>query len=248
MGIGEKLLWHEAMHLIGNRALKISTPRGYGSGFYMGAFGENDEVGAVATARHVIKDADDWGEPIKLFHMETGQETLLPAMIDGTKRPIFTFGESDLAVIIFKIPQDWHLPPNHINKIASTKHIVEGVEVGWFGFPVIKDDKLCFFHGYVSSYLDSEGVYLVDGVSINGVSGGPLFTIDPENNNPIIAGVVSSYFPNLSTGQPLPGMSVFTSISPAVPILDALKNLHDAAQQAKKQEEGEITHLGTAGK
>ncbi len=101
----ERLLWQGAMRLIGNRALKIRTPRGHGSGFYMGAFGEGNRLGAVATALHVVKDANEWDEPIKLFHAATGQETLLPAVNpDGIKRPILVFGKSDLAVIIFTIP------------------------------------------------------------------------------------------------------------------------------------------------
>jgi len=232
--LNERLLWQGAMRLVKNRALKIRTPRGHGSGFYMGAFGENNKLGAVATALHVIKEANDWDEPIKLFHIETGQETLLPAVnSDGTKRPILVFDKSDLAVIIFTIPQEWHLPSDHIGRVASEQHMVEGVEVGWFGFPGIKADKLCFFHGYVSTYLDSEGIYLVDGVSINGVSGGPLLVI--ENNIPIIAGVVSAYLPNLAMGQPLPGMSMFTSISPAVPILNAIRDMSSAVAQADAQ-------------
>ncbi len=122
-----------------------------------------------------------------------------------------------------------------MDRVASEQHMVEGVEVGWFGFPGIKDDKLCFFHGYVSTYLEAEKIYLVDGVSINGVSGGPLLVI--ENNRPTIAGVVSAYLPNLATGQPLPGMSMFTSISPAVPILNTLRDMRSAVVQAEEQAE-----------
>lgn len=232
----ERLLWQGAMRLVSNRALKIRTPRGHGSGFYMGAFGENNTLGAVATARHVIKEAHDWGEPIKMLHVATGQEILLPAInADGTSRPILVFGNSDLAVIIFTIPAEWGLPSEHIDRLDNTQHIVEGVEVGWFGFPGIKDDKLCFFHGYVSTYLDPEAIYLVDGVSINGVSGGPLLVI--QNNRPMVVGVVSAYLPNLATGQPLPGMSMFTSISPAVPILNTLRDMASAAETAEAQKE-----------
>ncbi len=230
----EPLRWQGAFRMVRNRALKIKTPRGHGSGFYMGAFGTDRSLGAVATATHVIQEADEWGEPIKLIHIDTGLELLLPAMYqDGTKRPVITFGSSDLAVVIFTIPPEWNLPAEHINRVASEQHLVEGVEVGWFGFPGIKDDKLCFFHGHISTYLDAEAVYLVDGVAINGVSGGPLLVID--NNLPVVAGVVTAYIPNLATGQALPGMSMFTSISAAVPMLDMLRDLDDAAKKVEEQ-------------
>ena len=97
--------------------------------------------------------------------------------------------------------------------------IVVGVELGWLGFPVFAPDKLCFFSGRVSN-LDTESKqYLVDGVAVNGVSGGPAFYIRHEDKNPVVVGTVSSYYFNRqkpdgeSHDLSLPGLSVVNDVS-----------------------------------
>ena len=74
--------------------------------------------------------------------------------------------------------------------------------------------KACFFYGHISAYVEEEELYLVDGVAINGVSGGPVFVI--EESGPIIIGLVTEYRPNFSMGQSLPGMSIMRSINPLI--------------------------------
>jgi len=54
-----------------------------------------------------------------------------------------------------------------------------GVEVGWLGYPAIGPWTLCFFRGNVSAR--QEASYLIDGVAINGVSGGPVFYSTPTD-------------------------------------------------------------------
>ena len=55
----------------------IRTPRGSGTGFllYRGTFI------AIATAAHVINQANYWGEPIDIIHQQSGtQQRLFPNM------------------------------------------------------------------------------------------------------------------------------------------------------------------------
>ena len=81
-----------------------------------------------------------------------------------------------------------------------------GMEFGWLGFPRIADG-LCFFSGRVSAIVD-EAHFLVDGTTIHGVSGGPVFCI--TENGPRIVGSITTYRPNRVEDGPLPGLSFVT--------------------------------------
>ena len=50
---------------------------------------------------------------------------------------------------------------------------------------------LCFFHVYISGYLNDPPTYLVDGVALNGISGGPAL-----DNSAHVIGLVSAHIPN----------------------------------------------------
>lgn len=80
--------------------------------------------------------------------------------------------------------------------------MARGTEIGWVGFPGIAGGNLCFFRGVVSGYYDSPPTYLVDGVAVNGVSGGPAF-----DDRAHIIGLISSYIPNrVDQFTTLPGL------------------------------------------
>jgi len=75
----------------------------------------------------------------------------------------------------------------------------------------------------------------VDGVAINGVSGGPAFSINKDNEVQII-GVVSAYVPNRATGAQLPGLCVIRDVAPLQTMIKGLNNLEEAKQQEKTPE------------
>lgn len=227
----EKLAWQGALKLLQNRVFKIRSPQGHGTGFHIGNFGDNGRLYAIATAYHVLQAAHDWGEPIKIVHEETGKELL----IKESDRAILTYPNKDLAVILFTPPPDFALPATQIDLIPTGNYLISGVDVAWCGFPAIKNDKLCFFHGYISCYLDPQGDYLIDGVAINGVSGGPVFYIDNQANKPKVAGVITAYIANRATGETLPGLSMITSIAPCEETIKSLANLNQARKEAEEQ-------------
>lgn len=227
----EKIAWQGALKLLQNRVFKIRSPQGHGTGFHIGNFGIDDRLYAIATAYHVVQSVHDWGDPIKVIHAETGKEIL----IKENDRAIFTYPNKDLAVIVFVPPNDFILPNNEIDRIPSGNYLISGVDVAWCGFPAIKNDKLCFFHGYISCYLDQQGDYLIDGVAINGVSGGPVFYIDNQTNTPKVAGVITAYIANRATGEILPGLSMITSIAPCEDTIRNLANLKQAKKEADEQ-------------
>ena len=84
-----------------------------------------------------------------------------------------------------------------------------GTAIGWLGYPGLVFPELCFFHGVVSGHLETPPVYLIDGVAINGVSGGPAF--DPSG---LVVGLVSAYLPNrLHPDTTLPGLMIVTPLT-----------------------------------
>ena len=101
------------------------------------------------------------------------------------------------------------------------------MEVGWCGFPSIAPDDLCFFEGHISSYLAKEGSYLVDGVAINGVSGGPAFFPVDKQNEPIVCGVLSGYIPNITEGKSLPGVCYIRSVEAFRSLIKEYKSIDD---------------------
>ena len=60
----------------------------------------NSNLCCVATAEHVIDHADNWKQPIKLVHHETGEHIFLKE----DDRVIYRDGDKDSAVILFLKP------------------------------------------------------------------------------------------------------------------------------------------------
>lgn len=84
-----------------------------------------------------------------------------------------------------------------------------GSEVGILGFPGLVEPELCFFKGSVSGFLNQPPTYLIDGVAINGVSGGPAF-----DSRAHLIGLVSAYIPNrVDESTTLPGLMSLMPIS-----------------------------------
>lgn len=201
--------WYLAVKKLKEYIVKIETPDGHGTGFLVPTPAGRQGLRCVATANHVIQHADKWAEPICIIHPSSGRQVFLNA----TQRYIVAAANRDQAVIQFSA--SWlQSPKSDLLFSEEDKHYVEGVESGWLGFPSVFPINPCFFHGHISSYIDEEELYLVDGVAINGVSGGPVFVI--EKDGPVIIGLVTEYRPNCSTGQVLPGMSVMRSINPLI--------------------------------
>ena len=77
---------------------------------------------------------------------------------------------------------------------------------GMHGYPAIEPYTLCFFAGTVSARLENRNAYLVDGVAINGVSGGPVFHCVDSDQVQII-GCVSAYTQTGLRAKPYPAYS-----------------------------------------
>jgi hypothetical protein len=121
--------------------------------------------------------------------------------------------ESDTAIVVFDpgegdeaIP----FPEKELSLWGRDTYLRIGNEVGWVGFPAVSPEHLCFFSGRVSAFRHATRDYLIDGVAINGVSGGPTFI--PMGKEPSIIGVISAYISNRATGVALPGVAVVQDV------------------------------------
>lgn len=198
--------------------VRIWTPQGSGTGFIVSC-SKTTPLCAVATADHVINHAHYWEEPIRIEQISTGK-TLLLRQVD---RAVNTKPKTDTAAIVFE-RKDLVIPGDGIPLIGKDRHYKPGVEIGWLGFPAIPRASLCFFSGRISAWLPApEDSYLVDGVAINGVSGGPAFTVESK-----LMGVVSAYIPNRATGEPLPGLAVVRGVNHYHDLAQSFANIDQA--------------------
>ena len=195
--------WFTAVAEMKKSVVKIETPTCSGTGFAIPPPPGKEGWGCIMTAWHVIGHACSWKEPIRIIHSLSNTTVELQA----SEIAINPAQGRDQGYILF----DHAKLPNLLSarlKEGSLTWFNDGVEIGWLGYPRLYPNKACFFHGYVSSYDENIEAYIVDGVAINGVSGGPVFEI--STGLPVVVGLVTDYQPN----QNLPGISIVRSVNP----------------------------------
>jgi hypothetical protein len=113
-----------ALHIV-----RIETPRGHGTGFLC-LYNETKTFCGIATAMHVVDHADEWQEPIRIYH----QPTTKTAFLLEADRVIFSDWERDSAVILFSVDR-LKLPEEFIPIRPLQDRLSLGAEIGWLGFP-----------------------------------------------------------------------------------------------------------------
>ena len=211
--------------------VKIRTQFQYGTGFI---FWQNTDHCCIATANHVISPANQegWEQPIYITQ-PNGQELRLNPE-HRRINPNLNEGDS-AAILINKGGLD--LPSECLPLWNSSMRVPIGTEVGWLGYPVIIDEhsflQPSFFSGIISNVFPKFEQYTIDGVAINGVSGGPVFCKLNETG-PHVIGTISSYFANrvpISGGtEAWPGLAISHSFSVFEPVISELKDFDDAMQ------------------
>jgi hypothetical protein len=217
-----KKLWRQGVEIIKSHVVKIMTPRGSGTGFLC-AYTEDRKFCGIATAAHVISQSHLWEEPIRIQHYTSGEIKLLRE----PDRVVWLDFKLDTAVILF-VKEKLPLPEDILPFISEKKHLKVGEEIGWVGFPAVSSQNLCFFSGRNSFWLDDSRSYLVDGVAINGVSGGPAFYTTTKGIK--VIGSVSAYLPN-RVGV-TPGLSMISDVDQ---FLDVIKTIKDWDEAKKKE-------------
>ena len=216
--------WDQAVKTVTPHIVKIETPDGYGTGFL--AFWNHDRSWCgIATSAHVVKHADDWQQAIKIRGQ--GQPALL---LGGSDRIILLDGSTDSAIVLFA-KRELQLPEAAITLLPTKEPCGIGVDVGWLGFPDLEPNALCFFSGTVSYHLASRNAYLIDGVALSGVSGGPVIHLSGAGAVEIIGSVSAYYHADRST---LPGLLVAQGVSHFHGVAGHVRSI-DEAHAAKRQ-------------
>ncbi len=222
--------WDQIVNKFSPYIVKIETQTGHGTGF-LSLYNETKTWCGVATALHVVDHADKWKQPIKIIHQDSNESIFL----EDDKRIIYTDYKTDSAVVLF-FKDNLPFPEDLISLLPSQTPLGIGVEVGWLGFPAVAPFDLCFFSGNISARQEFRKAYLIDGVAINGVSGGPvLFSTETEGVQ--IVGTVSAYQANRATGEALPGLLIAQDVSHFHDVADHIRSLDDANKKKKELEE-----------
>lgn len=224
--------WYELIDVIGPHIVKIETQGGSGTGFFCG-HNEARLLAAIATARHVVEEADSWQQPIRIHNLTAGTDVLL----QEKDRVILSDREKDSAIVAIFNPSKvatLKLPEEPIPFVTAGYRMRVGVEVGWLGYPGIGINTLCFFSGKVSAWDFGTSAYFIDGVAINGVSGGPVFR--PVTDPPFaeIIGSITAYLPNRQISGP--GLSIAQDVTHFQNFVTTMKNRDEAARKKKEQE------------
>ncbi|MBL0211354.1 MAG: trypsin-like peptidase domain-containing protein [Holophagaceae bacterium] len=220
--------WHEAYEKVLPHILRIETPDGAGTGFLFG-YNADRSLAAIATAAHVVDRAHAWKQPIKIIHHTSGQEVFL----QGHERVVFLDRKRDSASIL--VPTGTLPLPESPLPLMDVKQIKKvGVVLAWVGFPSVAYPELCFFTGSVSAFLFNDDCYLIDGVAINGVSGGPVFDA-LTGNQPELVGSISAYISNRVGGASLPGLLRAQDITSFHEALQTVRSLDEARKMEEEQ-------------
>jgi hypothetical protein len=229
--------WEQAIAEVTEHVVRIETPTTTGTGF-LAFYNADSSWCAIATAAHVVKHADDWQQPLK-FRNRHGLATLQP-----NARAIYLDPAKDSAIVLF-LKGDLQLPQTPIAMRPMDSLCNMGATIGWLGYPTIAPDTLCFFSGRISARHPSDRAYFVDGVAIHGVSGGPVFHLTKGGGVEAI-GAISSYIPNLTTGQSWPGLLIATDVSQFHDTYQRVKNIDEANAAKARIEANLAASAGTA--
>lgn len=206
----KELRWDEAVDRVGNVVFRITAGSSGGTAFVVGLGHDKEQAqsyACLATAWHVVSDLPGTSADIQMVSAD--KKKVLSS--DRHQMGFHPLGKAgyDTALIVVNtghaLLEEAELAP----LFPFESVLARGADVGWLGFPGLAQGELCFFHGFISGYLNDPPTYLVDGVAVNGVSGGPAF-----DNRAHLIGMVSSYLPNRVDKQTtLPGLLAVTPIN-----------------------------------
>jgi Trypsin-like peptidase domain len=201
-----ELPWYEVAERVGRATFRLYTDKSMGTGFLLLAGSRPEQhIAVLATAYHVVDDVVT-GTTMRVCD-QTGREVVRSA--EGNIAITEIGNDLDCALLIVTsktrlFSEDLLLPI-----LPTDAQLRRGAEIGWMGYPGIVEPELCFFQGHVAGMLRDPPVYLVDGIAINGVSGGPVF-----DNRCHLVGLVSAYLPNkVADNLTLPGVSWMVPIN-----------------------------------
>ncbi len=220
--------WQPLVKAVEPFIVKIETQSGHGTGFL--CF-RNEFAYGIATAAHVVDTAERWNQPVRVLHYASNTSVYFRE----DQRVIFVDRSQDSAMLL--VPHsNLVVPEEFIRLLPPDAPIAIGNEVGWLGFPGIAPETLCFFNGSIAARMESRMAYFIDGVAINGVSGGPVIYADPANGAQIV-GIVSAYHANRQMDGILPGLLISQDVSKFHAMINHVRSIDDARAEKERNEQ-----------
>src|SRR5689334_22852672 len=124
--------WDQIVQKVTPYVVRIDTQTGYGTGFLC-LYNDDKTWCGIATAYHVVRDVDQWQQPIRI----RAHDLTELAFLKESDRVIFLDWQTDSAVILFP-HGGLKLPENLIPLFPANNLISIGTDVGWLGFPYIE--------------------------------------------------------------------------------------------------------------
>lgn len=224
------MAWDTVAAEIRPHIVKIETTLGFGTGFIYHHNADNTTL-CIATAAHVLDYSDRWQQPIRVWHPESQTSSEGSLLFGAADRAVFMDHVADSAVLIINNHFQHSIAPPQL--LPQSDILPIGTEVGWLGFPSIEFDTLCFFRGAISGKTPWSNAYLIDGVSINGVSGGPVFC-SLEKGGLRVVGIITAYKANRHSGESLPGLAVAQDVSHFHQVAHRVNSVDDARRRQQE--------------
>ena len=131
---------HEAISRVERHVVRIETPRGHGTGFLCPR-PESESFLAIATARHVVAEADYWQQPIRVYHAASGEVLLL----HDADRVMLHGGQGLDSSLLVIAPDKLEFPEAPIRLVPDKFPPPIGTDVGWVGYPQMYPGTCAFF-------------------------------------------------------------------------------------------------------
>lgn len=200
--------WPELVPKLEPLVYQVRAGDSLGTAFVISVTGGRDggRHTMLVTAWHVVQDVVQDDEPLDLVRADG---TLISTLTSGPIA-IYPVGPPECDTALMLVPtREPLVSPDVLLPMPLETMLPRGADLGWLGFPGLVYPELCFFRGVVSGYQEMPPIYLVDGVAINGVSGGPAF-----DRTGLLVGLVSAYVPNqIDHGTTLPGLMIVTPLN-----------------------------------
>ena len=111
--------WDQVASKVSPYIVKIETPTGSGTGFLC-LYNDSKNLCGVATALHVVEHADEWQQPIRINHHQSGKT----AFLKESDRFLFMNWITDSSIILFsKSIADLPFPESTIRLLPLDKFI-----------------------------------------------------------------------------------------------------------------------------
>lgn len=205
-----ELRWDETVDRVSMSVFRLYAGSSAGTGFLIGLGKDpknGDSFATIATAWHVLEALPGTTDELEIVSVDG--KTLFTSAADQIGFHPLGNARYDTGLIVLRTGTPLVDERELLPLFPYDSILARGAEIGWLGFPGITEPELCFFHGHVSGYLNDPPTYLVDGVAINGVSGGPAF-----DNRAHVIGLVSAYVPNrVDPTTTLPGLMTLVPIN-----------------------------------